>query len=185
MTFITLKVSLFFTVFSLIKTGQWLQLLHWTSYGISLALNDWHIGLGVTTSSFTSTHPFINEKQIFPRKSTMMLLPTSCRYMIQEFTGPKCKFYFIIPYTSTLIRLSRLYQEWHAHCIVITNDGRWDRWSWLIYIRVWVGGQGLSIILQFLFFSCAFVFCCLLFSIPFFRWLEHDVCFVSFFCFLF
>ena len=30
--------------------------------------------------------------------------------------------YFIIPYTSTFVRLSRLYQESHAHFIVITND---------------------------------------------------------------
>ena len=30
--------------------------------------------------------------------------------------------YVIIPCTSTFIRLSRLYQECHAHCIVVTND---------------------------------------------------------------
>ena len=30
--------------------------------------------------------------------------------------------YLIIPYTSTFVRLSHLYQESHAHCIVITND---------------------------------------------------------------
>ena len=52
--------------------------------------------------------------------------------------------YFIIPYTSTFIRLSYLYQEYHAHCIIITNDGVMDGidGGWLIYIRVWVGGQG-------------------------------------------
>ena len=62
--------------------------------------------------------------------------------------------YFIIPYTSTFIRLSYLYQECHAHCIVITNDG-----GWLIYIRVWVGGQGVvSSYICFAFLSCAFVF---------------------------
>ena len=31
--------------------------------------------------------------------------------------------YIIIPYTSTFIRLPRLYQEFYIHCIVITNDG--------------------------------------------------------------
>ena len=31
--------------------------------------------------------------------------------------------------------------------------------------------------------SCAFVFCCLTFSVPLFRWLEHDGCCVCFFVF--
>ena len=31
--------------------------------------------------------------------------------------------YFKISYTSIFMRLSHLYQEYHAHCIVITNDG--------------------------------------------------------------
>ena len=53
--------------------------------------------------------------------------------------------YFVIPYTSTFIRLPHLYQECHVHCIVITN--------------VWgmgysgeggdEGGQGLDIILLY------------------------------------
>ena len=45
-------------------------------------------------------------------------------------------------------------------------------WGWLIYIRVWVGGQGVVIILQFLcvfvvavVFSYVFVFFCLTFSV--------------------
>ena len=37
--------------------------------------------------------------------------------------------------------------------------------GWLNYIRVCVGGQGLGIILLFLFYSCAFRFCCLTFSV--------------------
>ena len=37
---------------------------------------------------------------------------------------------FIIPHTSTFIRLSRLYQEFCVHCIVIMSDGGiWDRWE--------------------------------------------------------
>ena len=54
--------------------------------------------------------------------------------------------YFIIPYTSTLIRLSHLYQEFCAHCIIIMNDGGWVGGGWLVHIRVWVGGQAMGII---------------------------------------
>ena len=36
-------------------------------------------------------------------------------------------------------RLSHLYQEYHVHFIVITKDGGWDGWGWLMYMRVWVG----------------------------------------------
>ena len=34
----------------------------------------------------------------------------------------------------------------------------------------------MGIILQFLFFSHDFVFCCLMSSVPLFRWLEHGCC---------
>ena len=47
---------------------------------------------------------------------------------------PKSKL-IIIPYSSTFIRFSHLYQEYHVHCTVITNDG-----------RVWVGRQEAGII---------------------------------------
>ena len=54
--------------------------------------------------------------------------------------------YFIIPYTSVLIRLSHLYQGFHVHCIAITHDGDGigDGRRWLIYIKVWVGEQGVA-----------------------------------------
>ena len=55
--------------------------------------------------------------------------------------------------------------------------------GWLIYISGWVGRQMVGIILLFLFFSCAFLFCCLTFSVPLIRWLEHDGSCVSFFVF--
>ena len=55
--------------------------------------------------------------------------------------------------------------------------------GWLIYIRVWVGDRGWVSSYSFCFFSCAFVFCCLTFSVPLFRWLEHDGCCVCFFVF--
>ena len=48
----------------------------------------------------------------------------------------------------------QLYQECHIHYIVITSDEGWEGGGgdrigagWLIYIRVWVGGQGACIIL--------------------------------------
>lgn len=49
----------------------------------------------------------------------------------------------------------------------------------LIYIKMWVGRQAVSITLDFLFcffFSSVFVVCYLTFSVPLFRWLEHDGC---------
>ena len=69
--------------------------------------------------------------------------------------------------------------------------GKWDRWGggggggWLIYIRDRVGGQAEGITLQFLFFfPCAFVFRSVTFSVPLFRWIEHDGCclFLYFVC---
>ena len=56
--------------------------------------------------------------------------------------------YFTIPYTSTFIRLSHLYQELYVRCVVIKNDkGMRQVGRWLIYMRVWVGGQGVCIML--------------------------------------
>ena len=57
--------------------------------------------------------------------------------------------------------------------------------GWFIYIRVLVGELEVGIILQFLFLSWAFVFCCLTFSVPLFMWLEHGGCCVCFFVFPF
>ena len=57
------------------------------------------------------------------------------------------------------------------------GGGRWG----LIFVWVSVGGQGVGII--WFSFSCAFVFCCLLFSVPLLRWLEDDGCCVYFFVF--
>ena len=61
---------------------------------------------------------------------------------------PKCK--LII---SSFLTLPHL-----LDCLICTRNampivlllqmmGGWDRWGWLIYIRVWVGGQGVGIIL--------------------------------------
>ena len=56
--------------------------------------------------------------------------------------------YFTIPYTSTFIRLSHLYQEFYVHCIIIMNDegmasmGKRGWRGWLICIRVKAGEQG-------------------------------------------
>ena len=58
--------------------------------------------------------------------------------------------YFIILYTSTFIRLPHLCQEFYIHCIAIINDGRMAKeggGAGLIYIRLWVRGAGVGIIL--------------------------------------
>ena len=50
--------------------------------------------------------------------------------------------YFINLYTSIFIRLSHLYQECHAHFIVIRNDGQMGEVpGWLTENRMQVGGQ--------------------------------------------
>ena len=61
---------------------------------------------------------------------------------------PKCK--LII---SSFLTLTHL-----LDCLICTRNslsivlllqmiGGWDKWGWSIYIRVWVGGQGVGIIL--------------------------------------
>ena len=61
---------------------------------------------------------------------------------------PKCKLIM-----SSFLTLPHL-----LDCLICTRNampivlllqmmGGWDRWGWLIYIRVWVGGQGVGIIL--------------------------------------
>ena len=114
----------------------------------------------------------------------------SCRRlgMLTRGSPPDPKCYFIIPYTFTFIILSHLYHKCHSHCVITTNDGRWAGWGWgcLIYIRLWVGDNGW--LLSYSFFlvgggCCAFVFCCLTFSVPLFRWLGRDSCCVSFIVF--
>ena len=95
---------------------------------------------------------------------------------------PNCKLiissFFTLPHFSNCLVCTR-----KAMSIVLFLQIIWDGIGdgWFIYIRVWVEGQEVGIILYFFFFSCAFVFCCLTFSVPLFRWLEHDGCCVCFF----
>ena len=64
--------------------------------------------------------------------------------------------------------------------------GEWDRWRWLIYIRVWVGRLGLYYpIVIFVFFICVFPFYCLMSSVSFFTWLDDDRSCFRFFVYLF
>ena len=98
---------------------------------------------------------------------------------------PKCK--LII---SSFLTLPHL-----LDCLICTRNvvsivllfqmmGGWDRWVWFLYIRVWVGGEGVRVSsYSCCFFSCAFVFCVLTFSVPLFRLLKHDGCYVCFFVF--
>ena len=59
--------------------------------------------------------------------------------------------YFIIPYTSTFIRLAHLYLEFCVCCIVIMNDeGDGIGCGSMIHIRVWVwAGGGYYLIIYF------------------------------------
>ena len=59
--------------------------------------------------------------------------------------------------------------------------GGWDRWGWLIYISLWVGGQGAGIIsFLFVFLFCAF-FLLVSHVLFFFKCVERDSCWVCFF----
>ena len=77
-----------------------------------------------------------------------MRLPKTVKQMSEKLpvNGFKWVKYFIIPYTSTLIKLSHLYQEFCVHYIVIINDGGGGGdgigGGWLLHIRVWVGDRG-------------------------------------------
>ena len=67
-------------------------------------------------------------------------------------------------------------QGFYAPCFIIMNDWGWDRWGWLISIKVWVGGTRRG------YFHVGIFLCfCLLFScVSLVKWLEHDsrsVCF--------
>ena len=63
--------------------------------------------------------------------------------------------------------------------------GRWEGGGSFVHLNWGVGGGtgGGYHLTVVVFFSCAFVFCCLTFSVPLFRWLEHDGCCVCFFVF--
>ena len=74
--------------------------------------------------------------------------------MLTQGPAPDRKCKLII---SSFVTLSHL-----LDCLICTRNamlvilllrtmGRWDKWGWLIFIRVWVVGQVEGIILQFLF----------------------------------
>ena len=105
------------------------------------------------------------------------------RMLTQGHTpDPKCKFivslFLIFPHLLDCLICTR-----NAMSIVqlLKMMERWNGWGWLIYISVWVGGQLLGIILQFLLFSYASVFCSVMLSVPLFRLQEHNGCCVCFF----
>ena len=102
---------------------------------------------------------------------------------------PKCKLITSSFLHFTFIRLSHLYQECHVYCIVvISNGGIIMVEGGSSILECGCGDRGWVSSYSFCLFSCAFVFCCLMFSVPLFRWLEHDgfcVCFFVLFCFCF
>ena len=98
---------------------------------------------------------------------------------------PKCKL-IISPFLSLPHLLDCLICTRNAMSIILLlqlmGDGLVG--EWLIYIRVWVGNRGwVSSYSFFSVFLYVFVFCCLMFSVPSFRLLEHDGCCVCFFVF--
>ena len=117
----------------------------------------------------------------------------SCRrqgMVTQEPTPvPKCK--LLIPSFLTVLHL--------LDCLICTRNalsivlllqmaGRWNRCGgggrggWFILRCGWTDRGWLSSY-SFCLFSCALVFCCLMFSFPLFRCLEQDGCCVTFFVF--
>ena len=98
---------------------------------------------------------------------------------------PKCKL-IISPFLSLPHLLDCLICTRNAMSIILLlqlmGDGLGG--EWLIYIGVWVGNGGwVSSYSFFSVFLYVFVFCCLMFSVPSFRLLEHDGCCVCFFVF--
>ena len=45
-----------------------------------------------------------------------------------------------------LLDCLNFYQEFCVHCIPTMMMPGWDRWGWLIYRSLWVGGQQVGII---------------------------------------
>ena len=98
---------------------------------------------------------------------------------------PKCKL-IISPFLSLPHLLDCLICTRNAMSIILLlqlmGDGLGG--EWLIYIRGGVGNRGwVSSYSFFSVFLYVFVFCCLMFSVPSFRLLEHDGCCVCFFVF--
>ena len=98
---------------------------------------------------------------------------------------PKCKL-IISPFLSLPHLLDCLICTRNAMSIILLLQLMGDGLGgvWLIYIWVWVGNRGwVSSYSFFSVFLYVFVFCCLMFSVPSFRLLEHDGCCVCFFVF--
>ena len=106
--------------------------------------------------------------------------------MLIQGPAPDPKYKLII---SSFLTLSHL-----LDCLICTRNaipivlllemvGRWYKWGVVDFYQSVDGGQGVGIILQFLFLSCVFAFYSLTFLVSLFRWLEHDGCCVCFFVF--
>ena len=67
--------------------------------------------------------------------------------------------------------------------LLLQMKGEWDRWEWLFILGCGWGDRGQLSSYSLFFFSCAFAFFCLTFSVPLSTWLEHDGSCVCFFVF--
>ena len=83
--------------------------------------------------------------------------------MLTQGLPPDPKYKLIISFLTLPHLLDCLICTRNAIVLLLQMRGNGKGRGWLIYIRVWMGGQAMAIILQFLFFSCAFIFCCLTF----------------------
>ena len=105
---------------------------------------------------------------------------------------PKCKLnissFFTLPHLLDCLICTRCQVPHlldcliYAHCIAIINDAGWDRWE-MIDLCQGVGGEtgGGYYLIAVVFLTWAVVFCSLMSSVSFFKWLEHDSCCVCFF----
>ena len=94
----------------------------------------------------------------------------------------------IIPYTSTFVRLSHLYQKFCVHCIVIMNDGGMGAVGvgWFTSWCGWGGGGGTEC--RYYLIVCFYLWFCLLVSHVLFLFSvsrEHDSYCVCFFVYCF
>ena len=101
---------------------------------------------------------------------------------------PKCKL-IISPFLTLPHLLDCLIFTRNAMSIVLLLQmmGEWARWRVVDLYQDVGGGTGdgyhLMVFVVVFQFFLVFVFCCLTFSVPLFRWLEHDGCCLSFFVF--
>ena len=91
-------------------------------------------------------------------------------------SDPKCKL-IISSFVTLPHLLDCLICTRNAMSIVLLLKTMGGRIRWVMFDLYWGVGRGTGSryhLIAFVFFSCAFAFCSFMFSIPLFRYLEHD-----------